>query len=58
VKCRFNSCPDYSVDPKIFELNKNTCFNFIEEEKNNFEKKKEEKQNKKIYNRNFDFEKS
>jgi len=58
VKCRFDCCPNYSVDPSIFELNAKSAKEFIEDEKLNFEKKKEERANQKIWKRDFDFERS
>jgi len=56
--CRFSCCPDYLNNSNILELNMKNANEFIEYEKNNFEKKKEERSNKKIWNREFDFEKS
>lgn len=58
AKCRFDSCPSYSLDPSIFEINSISVKEFIDNEKMNFEKLKEERANKKIWNRDFDFEKS
>jgi len=43
VKCRFNSFPNYFSDPSIVKANLNSVDNFIDDEKLNFDKKKEER---------------
>lgn len=58
VTCRFTACPDYSNDSYIFSHTLSSIKSFIEEEKTNFEKKKIQIRDKKIWHRNFDFEKS
>lgn len=58
VKCRFDSCPNYSLDLSIFQPNALSAKSFIEDEKLNFEQRKEERANDRIRKREFDFERS